>query len=134
MPFFELGGKIFETEYGPITEMDVIDAIDDMTAMYIISKGDFSGVDPNAVDKITQIAHDKFESILNMSLGVGFGISSLVPGPAGIPVRKGVGIFAGGMQWIAGSSSLDAAMRRRVKYELAREYAKQQRAIEEGRK
>ena len=134
MPFFEIGGKLFETEYGPITEMDVIDLIDDMTAMYIITKGDFSGFDPNAVDKITQIAHDKFESILNLSLGVGLGLSSLVPGPAGIPVRKGVGVLATGMQWIAGSSSLDAAMRRRVKYEVMRLHAKQQRAIEEGRK
>ena len=70
MPFFELGGKIFETEYGPITEMDVIDAIDDMTAMYIITQGDFSGFDPNAVDKITQIAHDKFESQYAKSLAV----------------------------------------------------------------
>jgi len=134
MPFFELGGKIFETEYGPITEMNVIDAIDDMTAMYIITDGNFDGLYDGAIDKITQIAHDRFESILNMSLGIGLGLSSLVPGPAGIPVRKGVGVLATGMQWVAGSSSLDAAMRRRVKYEVMREHAKQQRAIEEGRK
>ena len=133
MPWFEIGGKLFETEYGPITEMDVIDAIDDMSAMYIISGGDFNGIDPNAVDKITQIAHDKLQSIVDGALGVGLGLSSLVPGPAGPIVRRATGGFAVGMRYVTNSSALDAAMRRRVLYEVKRRQAMQQRALE-GRK
>jgi len=134
MPFFELGGKIFETEYGPITEKEVFEAIDDMTAFYIMTRGDFSDFDSQAVDKITQIAHDKLESIINMSVGVGLGISSLVPGPAGTPVRKGLGIFVSGLKWAANSETVDAAMRRRIMYEVRIERAKAMRAQEEGRK
>ena len=106
LPFFEIGGQVFETEYGPITEKEVFEAIDDMTAFYIMTQGDFSGFDSGSVDKITQIAHDKFESIVNMSLGVGLGLSSLVPGPAGVPVRKGIGILATGIKWVSGSETL----------------------------
>ena len=138
MPFFELGGKIFETEYGPINEMHILDALDDMTAMYVITGGNFDGLYDGAVDKITQIAHDRFESVLNMSLGIGLGLSSVVPGPAGIPVRKVISGFATGAKWFAGSSTLDAAMRRQAKHELKKKYAriqmKEQRRIEEGRK
>ena len=134
MPFFEISGRIFETEYGPITEKEVFEAIDDMTAFYIMTGGDFTDFDSEAVDKITQIAHDKLESIVNMSLGIGLGISSLVPGPAGVPVRKGVSLIATGLKWAASSQTLDAAMRRRIMFEVRRERAKAIRAQEEGRK
>lgn len=133
MPFFEISGKIFETEYGPITEMDVIEAVDDMTAMYIITKGDFSDIPTGSVDKITKHAKDEFERNLNMSLGVGLGISSLIPGPAGPLVRKGLGGFAATLQYLANSQALDAYTRMKVKQELRKEYAKIQ-AREEGRR
>ena len=127
MPYFEMKGHIFETEYGPITEMDVFEAIDDMTAMYILSEGDFSDVRIRAAeDKIVAHAHDVFERQVNSALGIGLGISSLVPAPMGAPVRKAVGLFAGGVRLVTGSKTVDAEMRRRVKHELKREVAKQQ--------
>jgi len=138
MPFFEIGGEVFETEYGPITEKEVFEAIDDMTAFYILSEGDFSDFKLKAAeDKIMGIAHETMERVVNTSLGIGLGISSLVPGPMGGPVRKSIGLFAGGVRLVTGSETVDALMRRQVKQELRRKVAiaeeKRKRRMHEGR-
>ena len=133
MPFFEIGGKIFETEYGPITEKEVFEAIDDMTAFYILSEGDFSDVRYQNLERIAmQAARETLEHSINTGVGVGLGISSLVPGPLGAPIRKTTGLLAAGLRTIGGSKAVDAAMRKQIKHQIRLEM-KKQRAREEGR-
>jgi len=119
MPFFEISGELFETEYGPITEKEVFEALDDMTAYYILSEGNFSDLRLKAAEeKVMATAHETLERITNTALGIGLGLTSLVPGPMGAPVRKSIGLFAGGLRLATGSQTVDALMRRRVKAEI----------------
>ena len=83
MPFFEISGEIFETEYGPITEKEVFEAIDDMTAFYILSEGDFSDV---RLQRFEEIAMDAAHRSLRKSVRSGVGV---VDDGAGAPPRRG---------------------------------------------
>ncbi|AXH78648.1 MAG: OmpA/MotB protein [Circular genetic element sp.] len=99
-----------------------------MTAFYILSEGDFSGVRYQNLERIAMAsAHETLQRVTNTGLGVGFGISSIVPGPLGAPVRKTLGIFAGGVRLVTGSKAVDAYMRKEVKKEIRRRFDDQGR-------
>jgi len=119
MPFFEISGELFETDYGPITEKEVFEAIDDMTAFYILSEGNFSDIRLKAAEESVMAgAHETLQRITDTAVGISLGITSLVPDPLGAPVRKSVGLFGGGLRLATGSQTVDALMRRRVKAEI----------------
>jgi len=133
LPFFEIGGKLFETEYGPITEKEVFDALDDMTAFYILSEGNFDDVKLGNLERIGMAsAHETLQSITRSGMGIGLLGSSLVPPPYGAPVRKTIGLTAAMLEYVVGSSTVDAYMRHQIRQRIKREVDRQ-RAEEEGR-
>lgn len=133
MPWFEIGGELFETEYGLITEKEVFEALDDMTAFYILSEGNFDEIRLHKLERIGMAAaHETLQHSVRTGLGIGAGIASIVPGPAGAPVRKSVGVLASVLELAMASSTTDAYMRSQVKKEIKRRVDRE-RAKEEGR-
>lgn len=128
MPFFEISGEIFETEYGPITEKEVFEAIDDMTAFYILSEGDFSDI---RLAKLEEIGMAAAHESLRRSVRSGIGIVALpisaIPGPHGTVARKTVSVATGVLELAMGSNTADAYMRAQVKKEIRRRFDKQGR-------
>jgi len=121
MPFFEISGEIFETEYGPITEKEVFEAIDDMTAFYILSEGDFSDV---RLQRLEEIAMDAAHRSLRKSVRSGVGVVALpisaIPGPGGFLARKTTSAITTVLELGMGSNAADAHMRSQVKKEIRR--------------
>jgi len=133
LPWFEIGGKLFETEYGPITEKEVFEALDDMTAFYILSEGNFDEIRLQKLETIGMAsAHETLQRAVRTSLGVGAGIASLIPGPAGAPTRKTVGVLTGILEYAIGSNTTDAYMRSKIKKEIKRR-VERERDKQEGR-
>ncbi|AXH79475.1 MAG: hypothetical protein [Circular genetic element sp.] len=105
-----------------------------MTAFYILSEGDFSDVHYQNFERIAMAsAHETLQHAVNTGLGIGLGLSSLVPGPLGSPVRKTIGVFAGGVRAFTGSSTADAIMRKRVKESIRNRVIKEELARQQGR-
>ena len=121
MPFFEISGKIFETEYGPITEKEVFEAIDDMTAFYILSEGDFSDVRLARMEEhAVATAKATGEHIVRSTIGAISLPISVIPGPMGGVARKTVAVTAFGLELLLASNTHDAYLRSQIKKEIKR--------------
>jgi hypothetical protein len=133
MPFFEISGEIFETEYGPITEKEVFEAIDDMTAFYILSEGDFSDVRLQRLEEIgMEAAHRSLRKSVRSGVGVVALPISLIPGPGGLLARKTTSAITSILELGMGSNASDAYMRSQVKKEI-RDRVRKEVARQEGR-
>jgi len=133
MPWFEIGGELFETEYGSITEKEVFEAIDDMTAFYILSEGNFDEVRLHNLERIgMEAAHASAQRAVAAGVTAGLIASSLVPGPLGGTARKTVGIVTAGLELLVNSQTADAYMRSKIKKEI-RSRAARARENQEGR-
>ena len=133
MPFFEISGEIFETEYGPITEKEVFEAIDDMTAFYILSEGDFSDVRLQSLEDIgMEAAHRSLKKSVRSGIGIIALPISAIPGPHGKLARKTVSSATAILELAMGSNTADAYMRSQVKKEI-RDRVRKEVARQEGR-
>ncbi len=134
MPFFEISGEIFETEYGPITEKEVFEAIDDMTAFYILSEGDFSDVRMAQIEEIAMsAAHETLRRSVRSGIGIVALPISVIPGPGGAVARKTVSSATALLELVMGSNTVDAYMRSKIKKEI-RDRVQKDVARQEGRK
>ncbi len=134
MPFFEISGEIFETEYGPITEKEVFEAIDDMTAFYILSEGDFSDVRMAQLEEIAMsAAHETLRRSVRSGIGIVALPISVIPGPGGTVARKTVSSATALLELVMGSNTVDAYMRSKIKKEI-RDRVQKDVARQEGRK
>jgi len=133
MPWFEIGGKLFETEYGPITEKEVFEALDDMTAFYILSEGNFDEIRLQKLEQIGMAsAHETLQRTVRSGMGIGAGIASVIPGPGGNAARKSIGVLTGILEYAMFSSTTDAYMRSQIKREIKRKFDREL-ARQEGR-
>jgi len=134
MPFFEISGEIFETEYGPITEKEVFEAIDDMTAFYILSEGDFSDIRLAKLEEIGMAAaHESLRKSVRSGIGIVALPISAIPGPGGTVARKTVSTATAILELVMGSNTVDAYMRAQIKKEI-RDRVQKDIARQEGRR
>ena len=133
MPFFEISGEIFETEYGPITEKEVFEAIDDMTAFYIMSEGDFTDIRLVKLEEIGMAAaHESLRKSVRSGIGIVALPISALPGPHGAVARKVLSTATAILEYGMGSNTADAYMRSQIKKEI-RDRVRKEIARQEGR-